>query len=90
MFSEEAAPEDPLKIGGQLYLRAQTTGARGQAPGTWSFSSPSLLDAYLDARPNDRVRGFVQGRMVFDPTLPASASELGVDSRGQRHRRHLG
>jgi hypothetical protein len=75
MFSEEAAPEDPLKIGGQLYLRAQTTGARGQAPGNWSFSSPSLLDTYLDARPNDRVRGFVQGRMVFDPTLPASASD---------------
>jgi hypothetical protein len=74
MFSEEAAPEDPLRIGGQLYLRAQTTGAQGQAPGNWSFSSPSLLDVYLDARPNDRVRGFVLGRMVFDPTLPASAS----------------
>ncbi len=74
MFSEEAAPEDPLKLGGQLYLRAQSTAARGQAPGNWSFSAPSLLDAYLDARPNDRVRGFVLGRMVFDPTLPASAS----------------
>ena len=75
MFTEEAAPDDPLKIGGQLYLRAQTTGARGQAPGNWSFSSPSLLDVYLDARPNDRVRGFALGRMVFDPTLPASASD---------------
>ncbi|HEX3854293.1 MAG TPA: hypothetical protein VHW01_25190, partial [Polyangiaceae bacterium] len=75
MFSEEAAPDDPLKIGGQLYLRAQTTGARGQVPGNWSFSAPSLLDVYLDARPNDRVRGFVQGRMVFDPTLPANASD---------------
>jgi hypothetical protein len=74
MFSEEAAPEDPLRIGGQLYLRAQTTGAQGQSPGDWSFSSPSLLDVYMDARPNDRVRGFVLGRMVFDPTLPASAS----------------
>jgi hypothetical protein len=80
MFSEEAAPDDPLKIGGQLYLRAQTTGARGQAPGNWSFSAPSLLDVYLDARPNDRVRGFVLGRMVYDPTLPASAS--GAESIG--------
>ncbi|MEP7053159.1 MAG: hypothetical protein ABJB12_22530, partial [Pseudomonadota bacterium] len=75
MFSEEAAPDDPLKMGGQLYLRAQTTATRGQAPGDWSFSSPSLLDLYLDARPNDRVRGFALGRMVFDPTLPASASD---------------
>ncbi len=75
MFTEEAAPEDPLKLGGQLYLRAQSTASRGQAPGNWSFSAPSLLDAYLDARPNDRVRGFVLARMVFDPTLPASASD---------------
>jgi hypothetical protein len=74
MFSEEAAPEDPLKLGGQLYLRAQTTGSRGQELGNWSFSAPSLLDVYLDARPNDRVRGFVLGRMTFDPTLPTSAS----------------
>ena len=27
---EEVAPEDPLKIGGQIYLRAQTTALRGQ------------------------------------------------------------
>jgi len=74
MFTEEAAPDDPLKIGGQLYLRAQTTALTGQVPGNWSFSSPSLLDTYLDVRPNDRVRGFVLGRMVYDPTLPASAS----------------
>ena len=77
MFSEEAAPEDPLKIGGQLYLRAQTTGAQGQSVGNWSFGAPSLLDAYLDARPNDRVRAFVLGRMTFDPTLPASAAASG-------------
>jgi hypothetical protein len=74
MFTEEAAPEDPLKLGGQLYLRAQTTGTRGQELGSWAFSAPSLLDVYLDARPNDRVRGFVLGRMTFDPTLPTSAS----------------
>ena len=75
MFNEEAAPDDPLKLGGQLYLRAQTTGSRGQALGNWSFSAPSLLDVYLDARPNDRVRGFVLGRMTYDPTLPTSASD---------------
>lgn len=80
MFSEEAAPDDPLKIGGQLYLRAQTTASRGQSPGDWSYSAPSLLDAYLDARPNDRVRAFVLGRMAFDPTLPSSASS--ADSIG--------
>ena len=49
MFSEETAPDDPLKIGGQIYLRAQTTASRGQNIGDWAFSSPSLLDVYLDA-----------------------------------------
>jgi hypothetical protein len=74
MFTEEAAPEDPLKIGGQLYLRMQTTGLESQRLSHYSFSAPALLDAFFDARPNDRVRGFVLGRMSYDPTLPASAS----------------
>jgi hypothetical protein len=75
MFSEEAAPDDPLEIGGQLYLRAQGTALEGQPVGDFSFSAPSLLDLYLDARPNDRVRGFVLGRMSFDSTLPSRAGQ---------------
>jgi hypothetical protein len=74
MFSEEAAPDDPLKVGGQLYLRMQSTGSKGQRFTDFSFGAPSMLDVYLDARPNDRVRGFARGRMLYDPTLPASAS----------------
>ena len=74
MFTEEAAPEDPLKVGGQLYLRTQSTASEGQQFKNYSFSAPSLVDLYLDARPNDRVRGFVLGRMAYDPTLPASAT----------------
>ncbi|HEX3597512.1 MAG TPA: hypothetical protein VHU80_20530 [Polyangiaceae bacterium] len=78
MFTEEAAPSDPLRIGGQLYLRAQTTGLAGQHPGNFSFSTPTLADVYFDARPNDRVRGFILGRMVYDPTLPTSSSTVGA------------
>jgi len=74
MFNEEAAPSDPLQIGGQLYLRAQSTALDGQPPGDWSFNAPSLLDVYFDARPNDRVRAYVLGRMSFDSTLPSSTS----------------
>ena len=73
-FSAEVAPEDPLKIGGQIYLRAQSSAQQGQSAGNWTLSSPSLLDAYLDVRPNDRVRGFALARTIFDPTLPATAS----------------
>jgi hypothetical protein len=74
MFTQEAAPDDPLKVGGQLYLRMQSTGSVGQRFTDFSFGSPSMVDVYMDARPNDRVRGFVRGRMLYDPTLPASAS----------------
>ena len=73
-LSADVAPEDPLKIGGQIYLRAQSSAQQGQSAGNWTLSSPSLLDAYMDVRPNDRVRGFVLARTIFDPTLPATAS----------------
>ncbi len=73
-FSREVAPEDPIKLGGQLYLRAQSVGYQGRDPGDWSFATPTLLDTYLDGRPNDRVRGFVQARMSHDPTLPEAGA----------------
>lgn len=75
-LSDYVAPENPLQIGGQLYLRMQSTAYGGQAPQDWSLSAPSLLDLYLDARPNPRVRGFILGRMSYDPTLPLSTPTL--------------
>jgi hypothetical protein len=75
MFTEEAAPSDPLRIGGQLYLRMLTSALSGQKFEDYSFAAPALLDVYLDVRPNDRVRGFVLGRMFYDPTLPSSPNE---------------
>ena len=66
--------EDPLKIGGLLYLRSNLYSREHTPPSRWDLSMPSVTDLYLDARPLDRVRGFVLGRMFFDPTLTASAS----------------
>jgi hypothetical protein len=64
--------EEPLRIGGQIYLRAFTTGRESQRLGRYSFNAPALLDVYLDARPNDRVRGFVLGRTTYDATTRGS------------------
>jgi len=62
-------PADPLAIGGQLYVRLATTVSdRGRA-GEQALAMPNLLDLYLDARPEDRVRGFFSGRLAFDPTV---------------------
>jgi hypothetical protein len=67
-LSDYQAPENPLQIGGQLYLRAQSSARQGQSLDAWSLTAPSLLDVYLDARPNPRVRAFILGRMSTDPT----------------------
>ena len=74
MFSEEAAPSDPLSIGGQVYLRLQSSATKGSKVEDYSLNMPTFLDVYFDARPNDRIRGFVRGRMSYDPMLPASAT----------------
>jgi hypothetical protein len=34
------------------------------------------LDVYLDARPNERVRGFALGRLSYDPMLPDSPTAV--------------
>ncbi|GEJ55758.1 hypothetical protein [Anaeromyxobacter diazotrophicus] len=65
--------ENPLQLGGQLYLRSFLFAREGDPPSRWLFTAPALTDVYLDARPNDRVRAFVLGRMQFDPTLDPSA-----------------
>jgi hypothetical protein len=68
-LSADVAPDDPLKIGGQFYWRVMSSGKQAQYPQNWSLSAPALLDVFMDARPNDRVRAFVLGRMSYDPTL---------------------
>lgn len=80
MFTEEPAPDDPLTIGGMLYLRAQSTANEHTTPKHWGISSPTLLDVFFDARPNDRVRGFVRGRMTYDALLPSNSSGLSSTS----------
>jgi hypothetical protein len=82
-FSDSIVPETPLAVGGQVYLRAQTSAQQGDD--AWTLTAPSLLDLYLDARPNPRVRAYVLGRMSFDPTAApggASSSALSGGSGG--------
>lgn len=73
-FDTEETASDPLKIGGTLYLRAQTTWLDNTPPEKWTFAAPALLDAYLDARPNERIRGFALARLRYDPSLPGQST----------------
>jgi hypothetical protein len=76
-FDSEEAVDDPLKIGGQFYLRGIVAASEGVSFGNTAFSSPTLVDGYFDARPMDRLRGFVVGRLSYDPTL---AAQTGADA----------
>jgi hypothetical protein len=79
-FAAGVVKEDALKIGGQFYMRAITTISEHQPIGKSSFDVPTLLDVYLDARPTDRLRAFVLGRLVYDPLLSSTALVTGVPS----------
>jgi hypothetical protein len=77
-FASGLVKDDALKIGGQFYLRSILSVAQGQALGKSSFSVPTLLDVYLDARPTDRLRAFVLGRLTYDPLLNTTELVTGV------------
>lgn len=69
--------EDPLKIGGQASWRARVVANQRTAPSKWELELPAVLDAFFDARPSDRVRGFVLGRLTYNPVVgPTSTSAL--------------
>jgi len=74
-----ALKKDPLQIGGLLYLRALTEWQDGVPPAAWPLSAPALVDGYLDARPNDRVRGFLLARLQYD--LARSRSDASTPSQ---------
>jgi hypothetical protein len=69
VVSPQLAP-DPLTIGGLMYVRAQAAALQNQQIEDYALTVPMLLDLYVDARPNSRVRGFALARVVYDPMLP--------------------
>jgi hypothetical protein len=61
--------DNPLTLGGELYMRFNYNILDEGGIDKHGLQSPNLLQVYLDARPNDRVRGFIRGRLTFDPTI---------------------
>lgn len=77
---------DKLSIGGLFFLQADAGLAdygdalapvMGQPAAkdglATSLSSPSFFDVYLDARPMDRLRAYVRGRVSFDASAVGGA-----------------
>jgi len=78
-FAAGLVKEDALKIGGQFYIRAISTISENQPVGKSSFNVPTLVDVYLDARPTDRLRAFVLGRLEYDPLLSSTTYLTGLN-----------
>lgn len=60
---------DRLQIGGLMLLRLNMNFTDGGSIEDQRISLPNLVDVYLDARPTDRIRAFVRGRLLWDPTV---------------------
>ncbi len=76
-----AAADKRVTLGGQLYMRGDAhlpdpadVEGEGDNPDAYgpddvAWASTNLLDLFVDARPNDRVRAYVRGRLRYDPTV---------------------
>ena len=67
---------DKLTIGGRAYLRLDAAFVEDEKFKTAAFSSPNLLDLFVDARPNDRVRIFAKGRLSHDFTIQSGDTDM--------------
>lgn len=59
--------EETLEIGGELFSQVQYSALERGAPLDFPLSHGNLLDVYLDGRPNERLRVFVDGRLRYSP-----------------------
>lgn len=58
--------ETKVKAGGRLFMRLNYLIRDEDVAERSAISSPNLLDLYVDARLNDRVRGYAQARVTHD------------------------
>jgi tetratricopeptide (TPR) repeat protein len=65
----EIGAGDKFQVGGRAYLRFQFKFSTGDSVNDHPFSMPNLADVYLDGRPNDRIRAFLQGRVSYNPSI---------------------
>ncbi len=61
--------DNALALGGQLFLRLNANYREGGGIGDGTLAGPSLIDAFADVRPVDRIRAYAQLRFSFDYTV---------------------
>jgi len=69
MFDTLDDLEKRVTLGGRMYLRLNATVPEEGEIEDIALSNPNFLDLYVDARPSDRIRGYVQARLSTDLTV---------------------
>jgi hypothetical protein len=81
-FATGEVTDNPLQMGGTFYQRAMGSIEKGVDLGDTPISAPLQFDGFMDARPNDRIRGFVDGRLLYDPTRDSNGNPTAGTSYG--------
>ncbi|WP_147332797.1 hypothetical protein [Archangium gephyra] len=80
LLDEVNSKNDFLDVGGFFYQRADLAGSRLGTDTQLQPRFPALVRVYLDARPMERLRSFVVGRLVYDPLdVTLSTPQPGLD-----------
>ncbi|MSP54703.1 MAG: hypothetical protein EXR69_03725 [Myxococcales bacterium] len=75
ILSRLGATTDRFAIGGKLYMRLDATQDTDWHLPSTTLASPDAVYLYVDGRPNDRLRAFVQGKLTHDFTLTEGATD---------------
>jgi hypothetical protein len=74
MQSLLGATSDRFAFGGKLYMRLDASQTADWEPLAPTLSSPNALYLYVDGRPNNRLRAFVQAKLKHDFTVTDGAT----------------
>jgi hypothetical protein len=81
-FETGRVQDNPLQIGGTLYQRMIMSAQEGVDTADFPLSMPMQFDLFLDARPSDRIRGFIDQRLLYDSSKDAYSRSTAGTSFG--------
>jgi len=67
-FASGEVKDNPLQIGGTFYQRMIISAQQNVSTSNTPVSAPLQFDLFLDSRPSDRIRGFIDERLLYDST----------------------
>jgi hypothetical protein len=81
-FASGENVDNPLQMGGIYYQQLIASPQAGQSEGETPISAPLQFDAFMDGRPNDRIRAYIDARLVYDPSKDAYSNSTSGSGAG--------